>query len=797
MTDVWSRRAFLTAVGGGVMLLGTPVLPATAGTVASVHAAMRAVWQGLVLGAVSSPTAEPFRTRLAALGAQAGQWRTSMAPATGSLWPDQVFTTDPEWMAQSYYRLRTMAEAYVRPGTGLTGDAALRTAVLTGLDHLHAQVYNAGQARYGNWWCWQIGAPQALLDTVVLMYDRLSAAQLTAYCAAVDHFVPDSTVGAYTGTSTGANRVDLCRVLALRGVVGGDDAKIALARDALSPVFPYVTSGDGLYRDGSFIQHTYVAYTGSYGSVMLGGLGMLFGLLKGTAWEVTDPGAQIVFDAVEHAWAPFLYNGLMMDAVSGRAPSRGVQLADPLQAQLDDHTRGHSVLAAILLLAEGASAAERTRWRGLVKGWTARDYYSPPLADATQGLSALARLAEVAADATVTAVPEPVAHRLFPSMDRATHRRPTWAASLSMASKRITHYETGNGENLRGWHTGSGMLSWWGATSGNGQYSDAFWPTVDPYRLPGTTVSRKALADGAGGNWGASRPDATWVGGTTDGEFASVGQHLKGLGSTLTARKSWFFLADTVVCLGAGIGSTDGAAVDTVIDNRNLGATGTHALTVGGTVQPVTLGWTASFPGPGWAHLAGFGGYVMSGSGTFRALREARTGRWSDINRSASTTALTRRYLTLWYDHGTNPTAGSYVYQLLPGASAAQTSARSAATGWLTVLANNPTAQGVAVGSLGFTGVNFWQPATIGALRASAPCSVTVRELGDGTAVVCVSDPTRTLPGLTLVWNRPVTQVLSQPTSVVSASTGSGLQLGFGSLAALEGASQVVRVKLG
>lgn len=797
MTDVWSRRAFLTAVGGSVVLLGTPVLPATAGTVTSVHAAMRAVWQGLVLGTVSSPTAEPFRTRLTALGAQAGQWRSSMAPATGSLWPDQVFTTDPEWMAQSYYRLRGMAEAYVRPGTGLTGDAALRTAVLTGLDLLHTQVYNAGQARYGNWWCWQIGAPQALLDTVVLMYGHLSAAQLAGYCAAVDHFVPDSSVGSYSGTSTGANRVDLCRVLALRGVVGGDDAKIALARDALTPVFPYVTSGDGLYRDGSFIQHTYVAYTGSYGSVMLGGLGMLFGLLKGTAWEVTAPGAQIVFDAVEHAWAPFLYNGLMMDAVSGRAPSRGVQVADPLQAQLDDHTRGHSVLAAILLLAEGASAAERTRWRGLVKGWTARDYYSPPLADATQSLSALARLSEVSADAAVTALPEPVAHRLFSSMDRATHRRPAWAASLSMASKRITHYETGNGENLRGWHTGSGMLSWWGSASGNGQYSDAFWPTVNPYRLPGTTASRKALADGAGGDWGASRPDVTWVGGTTDGEFASVGQHLKGLGSTLTARKSWFFLDDTVVCLGAGISSTDGAAVDTVIDNRNLGATGTHALTVGGTVQPATLGWTASFPGPGWAHLAGFGGYVMSGSGTFRALREARSGRWSDINRSASTTVLTRRYLTLWYDHGTDPTAGSYVYQLMPGASAAQTSARSAATGWLTVLANNPTAQGVTVGSLGFTGVSFWQPATIGALQASAPCSVTVRESGDGTAVVCVSDPTRTLSGLTLVWNRPVAQVLSQPTSLVSASTGSTLQLGFGSLTAREGASQVVKVKLG
>ncbi|CAM5458037.1 hypothetical protein STANM309S_05791 [Streptomyces tanashiensis] len=77
------------------------------------------------------------------------------------------------------------------------------------------------------------------------------------------------------GTSTGANRVDLCRSVALRGVLGANPAKIALARDALSPVFPYVAQGDGLYADGSFVQHTWVAYSGTYGQVMLDGLGRL------------------------------------------------------------------------------------------------------------------------------------------------------------------------------------------------------------------------------------------------------------------------------------------------------------------------------------------------------------------------------------------------------------------------------------------------------------------------------------------------------------------------------------------
>ncbi|MEU6890435.1 polysaccharide lyase 8 family protein [Streptomyces sp. NPDC046557] len=813
MTDPWSRRAFLSTAGGGALWLGVPPAGAGAGPATDTNAntaraadtytdtdtyeTMRSVWRGLYLGSGFPATSEPFRSRLTELGDQADGWRTTMAPAPRALWPDLGFATDPEKMMQSYYRLRTMAEAYVRPGTGHTGEAALRTALLTGLDHLHAEVYHAGQTPYGNWYCWQIGAPQALLDLCVLLEADLSPARLADSCAAVDHFVPDSAVGSYSGTSTGSNRVDLCRVLALRGVVGADAAKIALARDALAPVFPYVSSGDGLYRDGSFVQHTWVPYTGTYGAVLLGGLGMLFALLRQTPWEVTDPGTGIVFDAVERAWAPFLFNGLVMDAVSGRAVSRGVSAMDARQIQQDDHGRGHAVLAAILLLAEGADGTELTRWRGLVKGWMARDYYSPPMADQGLGLSALARLAQVQADTTVVALPEPVGHRLFASMDRATHRRPGWVASLSMASRRIAHYETGNGENLRGWHTGSGMLAWWGSTYGNGQYADAFWPTVDPYRLPGITVSRRVLADGAGGDWGSSRPDAVWVGGSTDGEFASIGQHLRGLGSTLTARKSWFFLADTIVCLGAGIGATDGVPVESVIDNRNLGAAGTHALTVGGTVQPAVSGWSATFPSPGWAHLAGFGGYVMSGSGAFKALREARTGRWSDINRGSATTALTRRYLTLWYDHGTDPVSAGYVHQMLPGATAAQTAARAAAAGWLEVLANAESAQGVRVGSLGFTGVNFWRAATVGALEAGGACSVTVRERPDGTAVLSVADPARALTALTVVWNRPVSALVSRSPSVLSAETGTRLRLTFADLTGAAGAGQEVVVRMG
>ncbi|MFD6419731.1 polysaccharide lyase 8 family protein [Streptomyces sp. NPDC060194] len=779
-----SRRALLrTALATTATVPFAVITPAHA---ADAYDTLRATWRDLILGTGFDPAAAPYAAKLADLGASATALRSSMSPATGSLWPDLPFADpEPDTDAESYtfsgnlqlsyQRLRTLAEAFAQPGNGLTGDPGLLDAVLTGVDHLHTQAYRAGRTRYGNWYNWQIGIPQALLDLCVLLHDQLGATRLDRTCAAVDHFVPDSAVANYTGTSTGANRVDLCRVLALRGVLGRTPAKLALARDALSPVFPLVTSGDGLYADGSFVQHTYVPYAGSYGAVMLGGLALLFALLKGSTWEVADPGRQVVLDSVENAYAPFLFNGLAMDAVSGRAISRGVQKADPRKVRQDDHLRGHAIIACVALLARSASATEKARWDGMVKGWIARDYYSPLLTSPQLGVAQLARLQAVA-DGPATAAPEPVGHRLFPGMDRAVHRRPGWAASLAMASHRITYYETGNEENLRAWHSGSGMLYWWGSDYANGQYSDDFWPTVDPYRLPGTTASRTPLADAAGGPWGAARPDARWVGGASDGTHAAVGQYLKGLSSTLLAKKSWFFLDDTVVCLGAGIHGRDGTAVETTVENRNLGANGVHRFTADGTVHPATPGWSATLPATRWAHLAGHGGYVFPGGATVRAARQARTGAWSDINKAATTTSVTRRYLTLWCDHGTDPTDATYAYLLMPGASESQTAARAADTDWLTVLANTDDQQGVRVPSAGFTGVNFWFAGTVGDLTASAPASVMIRETAT-TATLCLSAPLRDGTTVDLTWNRPAASVTAKDPSVQILSTGPSLKL--------------------
>ncbi len=792
------RRLLLTAAGAAVLAAAGQVAWPGRAEAATGFAELRRRAAGLYLGRPVDTSVEPFRSALQSMITKATGFASTFAPAAGKLWPDLDYAdpdpnTDQESygyssrMTGSYTRLKTMAEAYVRPDTALTGDAGLLDKIIGGLEQLDTEVYGASRPRFGNWWDFQIGAPQSLATIAALIFDQLTADQRSRYAAAIEHFVPDSAVADYTGTSTGANRVDLCRAIIGGAMINERADRMALGRDALSPVFPYVTEGDGYYLDGSFIQHTTVPYIGGYGAVLIDGLGWAFALLAETDWAVTDPGKELFLATIEAATAPFIVNGLMMDNVSGRGISRSGS---------SEFKRGTPVLAAIAVIAQGVDSERRTRWESMIKGWLARNTFDPPLRDPAQPLVRLGNLQAIMDDAAITPKAEPTEHRVFGSQDRFTHRRPGWAAAVSMASSRVAYYEVGNGENLHGWQTGSGWLQWW--TDGTiGQYSDAYWPTVDPYRLPGITASLKPLADGAGGQWGSAKPDTNWSGGTTDGEFGAAGQDLLGPVSTLRAKKSWFSLDEGILCLGAGITADDGFEVDTVVDHRLVGADPGPML-IDGNPVPSRPGQPIKFGRARWVHLAGQAGYVFPSGTRITVLDEERTGSWRQINLGGPADPITRRFQSVYLDHGVDPDRADYAYLILPGADAARTEelASAGTRGRFVITANTTTVQGIDVGHLGLTAANFWTAGAVGPIAATGPASVLIRRRADGTALVCVADPTRSAGELTITWDQPVADVITKPDTVVSAGTGDRLTVTFGGLADAAGGTQQLRVRL-
>ena len=660
------------------------------------------------------------------------------SPSRTYLWSDAASTTVSAHITTCFNRLNSMALGWAVTGSMLYSNASLQADILSALDWMNTNRYNATNSKYGNWWDWEIGSPMALDDICVLMFKVVSPAQLSNYMAAVDKFTPVPSM-------SGANLVWKSRVVGVRGALVQDAGKLTLTRDAFSQVFPYVTRSDGFYTDGSFIQHTRHPYTGGYGSALLANLSPLLPWLKGSPWEITDPQQTNIANWVFNSFEPVLYRGACLDMVRGREISRS---GSP------DHGTGNGIMQSILRISQFAAPADAARMRSLVKELALEDTSRSFVAGCPLSLMPVGE--QLMADTNTLPRGELVAHFQFPCMDRVVHLRPGFGVALSLFSTRIYDYESINGENLHNWFTGSGMTYLYNADLSN--YSDSFWCTVNPYRLAGTTVPRTSRAN----SYGQSQVSAfDWVGGASlDDSYGAVGMELGTYGGTLTARKSWFCFDDEIVALGAAISSGDVTNIETTAENRMLTAAGTNVFTVDGVVQSATMGWSNGFTGLSWAHLAGDVagadiGYFFPQPVTVQALREARTGSWSQINTNGSTNSVTRNYLTLWFDHGTKPTNATYAYTLLPNKSAAEVAAY-AGNPDIDVVENSALAQAVREKRLGLFAANFWTagPKTADFVTCNNKASFISRETLDDLKVA-VSDPTQTNTGsLTLTLNR-------------------------------------------
>nr|AAG42262.1 putative xanthan lyase XalB precursor [Paenibacillus alginolyticus] len=715
--------------------------------------AMRDKWKVTLTGGTAYNPLDPaIAAQITAITDEANANWSTMDNTPGTyLWSDLAGTAaaDAGQLTSGHNRIKTMALAYATKGSSLQNDASLCSDILIALDWMYANRYNETKAKNGNWWDWEIGVPLALNDIVVLMYDQLSPTQITNYMNAVDHFQP-------TVTMTGANRVWECTVIGIRGIIVKSSAKLITARDGLSNVFNYVTSGDGFYKDGSFIQHGNHPYNGGYGIGLMKDLADLLYVLDDSTWEVTNVGIQNVYRWIYDSFEPFIYKGGMMDMTRGRDVSRYYD---------QDHDSGASIIGAIIRISQFAPAADAAAFRSMVKSWITADTTHDYFTHTSINFIVLAK--EIVANASPRA--ELVKNYQFTGMDRTVHLRPGFGYGISMHSSRIYNYESINSENLKGWYLGDGATYLY--NNDLTQYTD-YWPTVNPYRLPGTTVDTVTKTNSNGHDQLSSM---NWAGGTSILDtYGTSGMELDAVGSTLTAKKSWFLFDDEIVALGAGITSTDNRTIETIVENRKLNSSGTNAFTVNGTLKSNGLGFSESMTGVNWAHLAGSVsgsdiGYYFPGGSALKGLTEARTGKWSSIDSRASTptTNVTSNFLTMWFDHGSNPTNGTYAYVTLPNKTSAQVSSYASNPN-VTILENSASAQAVKENTLNVIGMNFWADALkwvqVGGanfVSSNKKASVMTSETANDIEIA-VSDPTQAnTSGINLEINRSATSALS------------------------------------
>ena len=659
------------------------------------------------------------------------------------LWENASSKSNSADVTTSFRNLKTLTSAYATKGSELQDNPELLKDIIKALDWMIENRFNGNH--YNNWWDWQIGAPQLLNDITAVLYEYLSAEQIVKYMNSIKTYVPRPThyygVGGATWSveATGANLVDLTKVAAVQGIISKEKARVIAGRDH----FPLIETkksgtGNGLYTDGSFVDHSNIPYTGTYGVVLLGSMVDMIYLLDNSSFTLNEEDLNNIYGMILDAFQPVIYRGLMMDMVNGRAISRG---------DVQDIGHGVGAMERIIQYMEFAPKEYKSKFESMVKYWiTSND--SVNLIERFSRIPVITMANEIMNDSSIQPRGELIGHYNFANMDRVVHRRSGYVFGISMYSDRIGAYEGNmNGENTKGFYTGSGMTYLY--NNDLQQYSGDFWPTVDSYRLPGTTVdATKQLPTGAGTGKTSLQ---SWVGGSTlEGLYGTNGMFLDQsiYGMTLKGKKSWFMFDNEIIALGSDIQSSDGRPIETIVENRKLLDSGNNALYVDHQKMSSNLGLTEEKDSVKWAHLNGNVkgsdiGYYFPDTTDVNFQREARTGSWKEINTTGSEQLITRNYMKMSINHGVNPSNGSYSYVLLPNKSKEET-AKYSENPDIKILANNEKVQAVKEQKLNIMGVNFWEneKITIDKLTSYQKASVMFKEIPGDRIEIAVSDPT-------------------------------------------------------
>ncbi|CAH1192129.1 hypothetical protein PAECIP111891_00211 [Paenibacillus allorhizoplanae] len=683
--------------------------------------------------------------------------------ASTTLWTDLVpSASDSTFVLDHYTRLKAMAQSYATKGTNLTNNPALKADILQAMDWMLDHLYTNTGVEFGNWWNWDIGTPTRLADILILMYDDLTPEQIARNTASIDHYIGD--VSLPTFTQVGANRSDIMLIETRLGLVEKNYDRLIHARDGLTPLFDYVTTGDGFYEDGSFIQHSKIAYTGSYGEVLINGMGNLLLLLNGSTWQPVVPEVEHVYRWMKEGYAPVMYKGQILDMTRGRAIVR---------KGLDAYGSGLNIIIGMSRIAQTASEDRAAYLKSFIK-YHFQFLLARGLTYSQLPFDLADTIKEWMEDPAIQPLAELPEHVEMNAMARSIHVGDGYLFGVSKSSKRIATYELTNGENAKGWYTGDGMTYLY--NNDLSQYTDHYWATLNWYRLPGTTVVvRPRTSDQYQYGDGESSPANAWAGGAVLGKYGVTGMNLIQIGTQLKANKSWFTFDNEIIALGSDITSTDNKPVESIVEQRKLSGNNTNELYVNGELKNGFFG-EETLDHPEWVHLQGNVagadiGYVFPGTQSLKLMRAEQEGRYSDTSLSnppettVPTELLKNNYLTMWFDHGSNPTNDSYQYAILPNASKTETSAYASSPDY-TVLANSQDVQAVRENKLGMTGFNFWKDkmTSVDGLTSNSQASVMMHgNKITGVYEISVADPTMENNGfIEIELDKPAQRVISK-----------------------------------
>lgn len=595
------------------------------------------------------------------------------------LWEDLKGLNNSAQLTATYRRLEDLAKQITNPhSTIYKNEKAIRT-VKESLAWLHQNFYNVNKDIEGsaNWWDFEIGVPRSITGTLALMNNYFTDAEIKTYTDPIEHFVPDA--GYFRKTlvnpfkALGGNLVDMGRVKIIEGLLRKDNTIIEKTSHSLKNLFTTATKAEGFYADGSYIDHTNVAYTGAYGNVLIDGLTQLLPIIQETDYKISNQELDMVYKWINQSFLPLIVKGELMDMSRGRSISREAA---------SSHSAAVEVLRGFLRLANMSNEERNLDLKSTIKTIiTSNKFYN--VFNNLKSYSDIANMNKLLNDSTVATKPLKSNLSTFNSMDRLAYynAEKDFGFALSLHSKRTLNYEGMNDENTRGWYTGDGMFYLY--NSDQSHYSNHFWPTVNPYKMAGTTEKDAKREDTTKEFMSKHSKDAKEKTGQVTGasdfvgsvklndHFALAAMDFTNWDRTLTAQKGWVILNDKIVFLGSNINNTNGIGnVSTTIDQRKDDSKTPYTTYVNGKTIDLKQASSQQFTDTKSVFLESKEpgrniGYIFFKNSTIDIERKEQTGTWNSINRTSKNTSIVSNpFITISQKHDNK--GDSYGYMMVP-----------------------------------------------------------------------------------------------------------------------------------
>lgn len=504
-----------------------------------------------------------------------------------------------------WQRLTTLAVAYADSTSNYYHSKEIKNYVIAGVDNW---LLNGTKPK--NAWWELIGVPYEMGKVFILMQDELGPERLQKILPQLNFAVrPDMYY--YWGKATGQNLLWEAFNHVYASALVGDDAGLKRAFAAAADEI-IITRAEGIQPDFSFYQHGAQSYAFGYGKAFSLSAAQILYVAHGTKYALNTEKTKLISAYLLDGQRWCSYRNMLEYTAMGREISRS-----------DSKTKTIAMAAGLMSKIDGQR--------------------SPELSDFVSQLTGKQQTNVLKGN------------RYFPRIDFMVQQGGNFMMTVKAVSKDIVSTETGNLENLKGYHLGRGTQF----IVRRGDEYEGIFPLWDWEKIPGSLCEQtgKPLpvydwTKGAQGN-------TDFVLGVSNGKTGCFTYDYNK--DSIQAHRSWFFFENEMAMLVSGL---EFERPNPVFQSIN------QTFAVGNTFVNNKILHTENFISTKVKRVWHDSIAYIFKSGNLNVVVNSgmRQGSWNEINRAESTKTIQNKLFTLGIDAGKSAKDGSFACVVIPNA---------------------------------------------------------------------------------------------------------------------------------